>query len=156
VGFGLSHVFATALDHGRYSVAWGAVGIAQGCLNACLDYAARRRQGGAPLVEHQLVRRLLTEMIADSRAARLLCCRAGYLRAERDPGAVPETMIAKYFAAKTAVRVANEAVRLHGAHGLSQDFPLERYLRDAKVTEIIEGSTEIQQLAIPRYPLAEL
>jgi alkylation response protein AidB-like acyl-CoA dehydrogenase len=156
IGAGLSHVFATALDHGRYSVAWGAVGIAQACLDACLGYAADRRQFGVPLAEHQLVRRSLTEMIAGSRAARLLCYRAGYLREIRDPGAVPETMIAKYFASRTAVEAANDAVRLHGANGLSQDFAVERYLRDAKVTEIIEGSTEIQQISIPRYPLTEL
>jgi glutaryl-CoA dehydrogenase (non-decarboxylating) len=156
VGFGLSHVVATALDHGRYSVAWGSVGIAQACLDACLDYSAKRVQGGAVLAEHQLVRRRLAEMIARTEAARLLCCRAGTLRAERDPAAVSQTMIAKYFASQAAVASANDAVHLHGANGLSTSFPLERYLRDAKVAEIIEGSTEIQQLAIPRYPLSEL
>lgn len=155
-GFGLSHVVASALDHGRYSVAWGAVGIAQACLDACLDYTARRRQGGAEIRDHQLVRRKLTDMIVNVRAARLLCYRAGYLRRTRDPGAVPETMIAKYFASRAATRAANDAVQLHGAHGLSERYPLERYLRDARVTEIIEGSTEIQQISIPQYPLQEL
>ena len=156
-GFGLSHVIGTALDHGRYSVAWGSVGIAQACLDACLDYTAERIQGdGKPIAEHQLIQRRLTEMIASTRAARLLCYRAGYLRSTRDPGAVPETMIAKYFASRTAVDAANAAVHIHGANGLSESYPIERYLRDSKVTEIIEGSTEIQQISIPRYPLAEL
>lgn len=156
VGFGLSHVFATALDHGRYSVAWGAVGIAQASLDACLSYCASRLQGGSALLEHDLVRRHLTDMLARTEAARLLCCRAGTLRAEKDPAGVSATMIAKYFASRAAVESANTAVHLHGANGLSESYPVERYLRDAKVTEVIEGSTEIQQLAIPRYPLCEL
>ncbi len=156
VGFGFSHVAASALDHGRYSVAWGAVGIAQACLDACAGYTAERRQFGARLNEHALVQRLLTEMIANTRAARLLCYRAGYLRVTDDPGATAETMIAKYFASRTAVRAANDAVQLHGANGLSDAFPVARFLRDAKVTEIIEGSTQIQQLSIPRLPLQEL
>lgn len=155
-GFGLSHVIGTALDHGRYSVAWGAVGIAQACLDASLDYTAERQQYGVALREHQLVARKLTEMIAATRAARLLCYRAGHLRATGDPGAVPETMLAKYFASRTASQVATDAVQLHGANGLSHEYPLERMLRDAKVTEIIEGSSQIQQISIPRYPLADL
>ncbi len=95
-------------------------------------------------------------MIADTRAARLLCYRAGYLRQSKDPGAVPETMIAKYFASRVATRAANRAIQLHGANGLSEEYPLERYLRDARITEIYEGTTEIQQISIPQYPLQEL
>jgi glutaryl-CoA dehydrogenase (non-decarboxylating) len=138
VGFGFSHVASTALDHGRYSVAWGAVGIAQACLDACLDYTAARSQFGRPLAKHQLVQRKLTEMIVNTRAARLLCLAAGYRRALGSPDAATETLIAKYFASRAA------------------DYPVERYLRDAKVTEIIEGSTQIQQVAIASYPPAEL
>ena len=157
MGFGLSHVVGgTALDHGRYSVAWGSVGIAQACLDACLDYTAERHQGGKPIRDHQLVRRKLTEMIADTRAARLLCYRAAHLRRNRDPGAVPETWIAKYFASRAVVRAANAAVQLHGAHGLHETSPVGRYLRDAKVMEVIEGSTQIQQTFIPDFPLSEL
>jgi glutaryl-CoA dehydrogenase (non-decarboxylating) len=156
VGFGFSHVAATALDHGRYSVAWGAVGIAQACLDACLDYTAARRQFGQPLARHQLVQRKLTEMIVNTRAARLLCLLAGYRRATASPDASTETLIAKYFASRAAARAANDAVQLHGANGLSQDYPVERYLRDAKVTEIIEGSTQIQQIAIAGCPPGEL
>lgn len=156
VGFGFSHVASTALDHGRYSVAWGAVGIAQACLDACLDYTARRHQFGQPLARHQLVQRKLTEMIVNTRAARLLCYQAGYQRARGAADAATDTLIAKYFASRAATRAANDAVQLHGANGLSQDYPLERYLRDAKVTEIIEGSTQIQQIAIASYPPGEL
>lgn len=156
VGFGLSHVVGAALDHGRYSVAWGSVGIAQACLDACLEYTSVRKQFGVELSEHQLVQRKLTNMITDTRAARLLCYRAGYLRQVGDPGAASETLVAKYFASKAAVRAANDAVQLHGANGLTEDYPVARYLRDAKVMEIIEGSTQIQQMSIARNPLAEL
>lgn len=156
IGFGLSHVVGAALDHGRYSVAWGAVGIAQACLDACLEYTSSRKQFGVELSQHQLVQRKLTNMITDTRAARLLCYRAGYLRQNGDPGAASETLVAKYFASKAAVRAANDAVQLHGANGLSEDYPVERYLRDARVTEIIEGSTQIQQITIAKNPPGEL
>ena len=154
-GFGISHVAAAALEQGRYSVAWGAVGIAQACLDACRAYAAERRQFGAPLADHQLIRAMLTDMIVDVRAARLLCLRAGWLRTAGDPGAFMETMAAKYFASRLATRAANDAVQIHGANGLSEDYPVARYLRDAKVTEIIEGSTQIQQITIPLFEFQE-
>lgn len=156
IGFGLSHVVSTVLDYGRYSVAWGSVGIAQACLDACLEYTSRRKQFGRELCEHQLIQRKLTEMIASTRAARLLCYRAGYLRRIEDPGASGETSIAKYFASRTAVRAANDAVQIHGANGLTEEYGVARYLRDAKVQEIIEGSTEIQQITIPKFALSEL
>ena len=156
IGFGLSHVLAAALEHGRYSVAWGAVGIGQACLDACRSYTAERRQFGVPLADHQLIRRMLTDMIVDVRAARLLCLRAGWLRDQRDPGAFMETMAAKYFASTMAVRAANDAVQVHGANGFSDDYPVGRYLRDAKVTEIIEGSTQIQQITLPLFDFQEL
>jgi len=156
IGFGLSHVIGAALDHGRYSVAWGAVGIAQACLDACLEYTSSRKQFGVELSQHQLVQRKLTNMITDTRAARLLCYRAGYLRQNGDPGAASETLVAKYFASKAAVRAANDAVQLHGANGLTDDYPVARYLRDARVTEIIEGSTQIQQISIAKNPPGEL
>ena len=157
VGFGFSHVASLALDHGRYSVAWGSVGIAQACLDASLQYAHERVQGGGKrLAEHQLIQRLLTEMIVQTRAARLLCLRAGYLRQIEDPGAVPETLVAKYAASRAATAGANSAVQLHGANGLSDDYPVARYLRDSKVMEIIEGSTQIQQIAIAGMPLEEI
>src|ERR1051325_156533 len=108
VGLGLSHVVSTALDCGRYSVAWGSVGIAQAWLDACLSYTASRKQFGVELREHQLVQRKLTNMITDTRAARLLCYRAGYLRQIGDPDAASETLVAKYFASQAAARIANE------------------------------------------------
>ncbi|HEY2293658.1 MAG TPA: acyl-CoA dehydrogenase family protein [Thermoanaerobaculia bacterium] len=155
-GFGVSAVMSTALDHGRYSVAWGAVGLAQACLDASRAYAAERRQFGVPIADHQLVRRMLTNMIAEVRAARLLCLRAGWLRDTRDPGATGEIWVAKYFASTMATRAALDAVQIHGANGCSEGFPVERYLRDSRVLEIIEGSTQIQQITIPLFELQEL
>ena len=155
-GFGVSHVIAAALEHGRYSVAWGSVGIAQACLDACRTYAAERRQFGAPIADHQLIRAMLTEMIVDVRAARLLCLRAGYLRDTGDPSSLMETMAAKYFASRVATRTANDAVQIHGANGMTEEYPVFRYLRDSKVTEIIEGSTQIQQITIPLFDFQEL
>ena len=156
VGFGVSHVCAAALEQGRYSVAWGSVGIGQACVDASRAYASERRQFGVPLADHQLIRRLLTDMIVNVRAARLLCLRAGWLRDAGDPGAFMETMAAKYFASTIAVRAANDAVQIHGANGISDDFPVGRYLRDSRVIEIIEGSTQIQQITIPLFEFQEL
>jgi alkylation response protein AidB-like acyl-CoA dehydrogenase len=100
---------------------------------------------------HQLIRRMLTDMLADVRAARLLCYQAGYLRETGDPGAVQATLVAKYFASRMANRVASDAVQIHGALGVSGQKPVERHFRDARIMEIIEGSTEIQQLTIAKY-----
>ena len=155
-GFGISHVAAAALELGRLSVAWGSVAIGQACLDACRSYAAERRQFGAPIGEHQLVRAMLTDMTTEVRAGRLLCCRASWLKQQRDPGAFMEIMLAKYYCSRMAVRAASDAVQLHGANGVSAEYPVARYLRDAKVMEIIEGSTQIQQITIARFDLDEL
>lgn len=155
-GFAHLQAVATALDFGRYSVAWGCVGIAQACLAACLDYCSKRKQFGVTIDKHQLVQRKLSEMITNTHAARLLCCRAGYARQTAAPQAISETLVAKYFASRTATRAANDAVQLHGANGLTENYPVSRFLRDAKVMEIIEGSTQIQQIAIVNSPPAEI
>ncbi len=154
-GFGVSHVISAALEHGRYSVAWGSVGLGQACLDASRAYAAGRRQFGVPIADHQLIRRMLTNMIVEVRAARLLCLRAGWLRDAGDPGASGEIMVAKYYASTMATRAASDAVQIHGANGCSEDYPVGRYLRDSRVMEIIEGSTQIQQITIPLFELQE-
>jgi alkylation response protein AidB-like acyl-CoA dehydrogenase len=145
---GFMTVAATALELGRYSVACGCVGIAQACLDASLEHSGRRRQGGAVIKDHQLVRRLLTDMATEVAAARLLCRQAGALRANNDLAAPTATWMAKYFAAATANRAATETVQIHGASGCFDGHPAARYFRDAKVMEIIEGSTQIQQVVI--------
>jgi hypothetical protein len=152
-GLGFSHIAATVLDHGRYSVAWGSVGIAQASLDAGVAHAARRRQFGKPLREHQLVRRLISEMLVDTRAARLMCLSAGVARDARSRDALAETMMAKYAASTAAWRAADAAVQIHGAQGVSPAFPVERLLRDARIMRIIEGSDEMQQLTIAEFGL---
>ena len=138
----------TALDLGRYSVAAGCVGILQGCLDASVEHTSRRGQGGALLREHQLVRRMVSDMVTRLRAARLLCRHAGELKDARDPATVTATWIAKYFASTSALQSASDAVQLHGARGCDGGSTVSRYFRDAKIMEIIEGSTQIQQLTI--------
>lgn len=150
-GLGVSHVAGAALDLGRYTVAWGCVGILDACLAATLDYTGARRQFGQPLKEHQLVRRLVSDMVTDAHAARLLCTEAGRLKDAGDPGALAATSIAKYFASTAAARAAGDAMQLHGANGCSAGYPLQRYLGDAKIAEVIEGSTQIQQIVIAEY-----
>lgn len=154
-GFGFSHVASNALDFGRYTVAWGCVGIGRACLEASVKYANERRQFGVYLKEHQLIRQMITDMITNVKAARLLCCRAGYLKDTGAPAAILETMVAKYFASTMAVKAAGDAVQIHGANGCGDAYPVQRYLRDAKVMEIIEGTTQIQQITIAAYDSGE-
>jgi glutaryl-CoA dehydrogenase (non-decarboxylating) len=154
-GFGFSHVASSALDCGRYSVAWGCVGIAQACLEACIQYTSQRRQFGAYLREHQLIRQLITDAIANIKASRLLCYQAGYLKDIGNPKSIMETSIAKYFASTTATKVSSDAVQIHGGNGCSSEYSVQRYFRDAKIMEIIEGSTQIQQLTIADYGYQE-
>lgn len=154
VGLGIPYIAAMALDYGRYSVAWGCVGVAQACLDACLQYTNERKQFGVYLRDHQLIQLMLTDMLTNTKAARLLCLQAGYLRESGDPRAIVDTSIAKYFASTSLNKIANDAVQIHGANGCSSEFPVQRYLRDAKIMEIIEGSTQLQQINIAQYAFA--
>lgn len=148
MGAGLAFVANTALDLGRYSTAWGAVGLAQACLEDSLRYADLRRQGGRPISDYELVQRMLADLITDTSAARLLCHYAGVSRMAGDPDALEHTLIAKYRAATVATDAASNAVQIHGANGIGGSLPVQRRYRDAKVLEIIEGSTQIQQMLL--------
>lgn len=151
VGVGVSCVATTALQVGRYNVAFGSVGIGQACLESCAEYAQSRTQFGVPIKKHQLIQRMITDMLVDVRGARLLCNQAGYALAINSPTAMIQVMEAKYVASRAASRAANDAVQLHGANGCSDDFPVSRLFRDAKVMEIIEGSNEINQISIANH-----
>ncbi|MCP4261663.1 MAG: acyl-CoA dehydrogenase [Planctomycetes bacterium] len=151
VGFGFSHVAGAALDHGRYCVGWGCVGLAGACLDACLSYTSERKQFGSYLRGHQLIQQMIAEMTTNVKAARLLCYHAGYLKEKGDPSLIMETSIAKYFASRMISKITDDAVQIHGANGCSADYPVQRYLRDAKIMEIIEGSTQMQQIIIAKY-----
>lgn len=155
IGFGFSHVGGTALDQGRYCVGWGSLGLLEGCLNACMEYAGKRKQFGTFLKGHQLIQEMIAEMIVQTKAARLMCYHAATLKEHGDPSLIMETSIAKYFTSRIAVKAALDAVQIHGANGCSDRYPVARYLRDAKILEIIEGSNQMQQIIISKYGYQE-
>jgi butyryl-CoA dehydrogenase len=142
-------VAMSALDNGRISLAAGCVGIARGCLDACVEYARERRQFGRPIARFQLVQELLADMSVEADAARLLTWRAA---AAADAGArhTLESSVAKYYASEVAVRAANAAVQVHGGYGYIDEYPVGKYLRDARVTTLYEGTSQIQKLIIGR------
>jgi alkylation response protein AidB-like acyl-CoA dehydrogenase len=142
-------VAMSALDSGRFSVAAGCVGICQGCVNASVDYAKEREQFGRPIASFQLVQEMLADMIVDTEAARGLVWRAGWLKDNGKPNTT-ETSVAKLYATEAAVRSANTAIQVHGGSGYVDDYPVERYLRDARVTTLYEGTSQIQKLIIGR------
>lgn len=149
-GFAEGMVLTGTLDIGRYSVAAGAVGVIQGCLEASATYAAHRTVGGAALRTLPAIQAKLSDMVTDVRAARLLCAEAGRLKQAGDSATIMATWVAKYFASTAAVRHAGEALQIHGAVGFGPGHPVGRYYRDAKVLEVIEGTTEIQRTTIAR------
>jgi alkylation response protein AidB-like acyl-CoA dehydrogenase len=156
IGFGLSAVATTGLELGRYSVAWGGVGVGQGCIQASMRYAMKRTQYGAQLRKHQLVQEMITEMVTNVQAARLLCVQAGERMRSGDRHAMFSIMMAKYFSSRAAARAAADAVQIHGANGCSDAYPVARHFRDAKLLEIIEGSSQMQQMAIARLAYQSL
>ena len=147
-GFGLSHVALYSLDYGRYSIACGSVGIGQACLDECIHYSRKRKQFGEPLRQHQLIQKMITEMVVNVKAARLLCYHAGYLKDNGDPDSIMETWNAKYFASTMLDKITSDAVQIHGANGCSSEYPVERYYRDAKIMAIIEGTTQMHEVLI--------
>jgi butyryl-CoA dehydrogenase len=142
-------VAMSALDNGRYSVAAGCVGICDGCVDASVSYATERKQFGVPIASFQLVQELIAEMVVKRDAARMLVWRAGDLK-DRGVRNTVETSIAKYYATEAAVDCANMAIQVHGGSGYVDDYPVERYLRDARVTTLYEGTSQIHKLIIGR------
>jgi alkylation response protein AidB-like acyl-CoA dehydrogenase len=140
------------LDGGRISIAALSVGIAQGAYEAALAYSKQRKQFGRFISEFQAIQHKLADMATEIDAARLLTLRAAWLK---DSGANvnKESSMAKLYAAEVAVRVANEAVQIHGGYGFLKDYPVEKYYRDAKLCTIGEGTSEIQKLVIARQLL---
>jgi butyryl-CoA dehydrogenase len=142
-------VAMSALDHGRISLGAGCVGIAQGCLDASIAYTRERRQFGRSVASFQLVQELLADIAVETEAARLLVWRAA-ATADRGERHTVEASIAKYFASEVAVRAANGAVQAHGGYGYVDEYPVGKYLRDARVTTLYEGTSQIQKLLIGR------
>ena len=140
----------SALDSGRYSVAAGAVGTAQAAIDASVAYATQRQSFGKPLAGHQLVQELIADMVVETEAARLLVWRAGDLKNKGRPN-TRETSIAKLYASEMAQHVTDNAIQIHGGYGFSDEFPVERFWRDARVNRLYEGTTQIQKLIIGRF-----
>jgi butyryl-CoA dehydrogenase len=139
----------SALDSGRYSVAAGCVGICQASLDASIAYAKERTQFDRPIASFQLVQELIADMVVETEAARYLVWRAGWTKDAGKPSTT-ETSMAKLYATEAAVRCANNAIQVHGGSGYVDDYPVERYLRDARVTTLYEGTSQIQKLIIGR------
>jgi alkylation response protein AidB-like acyl-CoA dehydrogenase len=142
-------VAMSALDNGRISLAAGCVGIAQGCLDACVSYASERRQFGRPIAQFQLVQELIAEMAVETQAARLLTWQAAAASDAGRPHTL-ESSVAKYYASEVSVRAANAAVQVHGGYGYVDEYPVGKYLRDARVATLYEGTSQVQKLIIGR------
>jgi butyryl-CoA dehydrogenase len=139
----------SALDSGRYSVAAGCVGICQGSVDASVEYSKERTQFDRPIASFQLVQEMIADMVVETEAARALVWRAGWVKDLGKPSTT-ETSIAKLYATEAAVKCANAAIQVHGGSGYVDDYPVERYLRDARVTTLYEGTSQIQKLIIGR------
>jgi len=142
-------VAMSALDSGRYSVAAGCVGICQASVEESVKYAKEREAFQRPIASFQLVQDMIAEMVVRTDAARLLVYRAGALKDAGKPSTT-ETSIAKFFATEAACWSADRAIQVHGGSGYSDDFPVERFFRDARVTTLYEGTSQIQKLIIGR------
>ncbi|MNJ37068.1 Acyl-CoA dehydrogenase [compost metagenome] len=129
----------------------GCLGLGQACLEASVNYSRKRKQFGHRLREYQLIEKMITEMAVNLNAARLLCYHAGELKEQGEPDSIMETWMAKYFISSAIVKIASDAVQIHGANGCSTEYPVERYYRDAKVNEIIEGTTQMHEVMIATH-----
>ncbi|MBY8855697.1 acyl-CoA dehydrogenase family protein [Nocardia sp. CA2R105] len=145
-GFGIA---MHSLDKGRVSVGAGCVGIISGCLDTVVDYATQRQQFGRPLASFQLIQDMIADISVELDAARLLVWRAADLIERGEPFGTAASK-AKYFASEAAVRAANSAIQIFGGYGYIDEYPVQKYLRDARVMTLYEGTSQIQKLLIGR------
>lgn len=147
-GFGFKFAMKT-LSGGRIGIASQALGIASGALELALQYSKERKSFGKPICEHQAIAFKLADMATEIEAARLLCLRAAW---QKDSGIdfTESGAMAKLFSAEKAMRIATEAVQIHGGYGFVKEYHVERLMRDAKITQIYEGTSEIQKIVISR------
>ena len=143
-------VALSALDNGRVGLGAGCVGIAQACLDAAVAYATQREQFGKPIASFQLVQEMLADMMIKIEPARLLVWRAAALKDKGQRNTI-EASIAKYVASEAAVDCANLAIQVHGGYGYIDEFPVGKYLRDARVTTLYEGTSQVQKLIMGRH-----
>jgi butyryl-CoA dehydrogenase len=150
-GMGLK-IGLAALDTGRMGIGAQAVGIAQAALEAGVRYARQRHQFGVPIERHQAIQSMIADMATQVDAARLMVYRAAALK-DKDLSFSRESAMAKLFASEAATRVTDMAVQIHGGYGYSKSYPVERYYRDARVTRIYEGTSEIHRMVIAKSVL---
>lgn len=153
VGKGFSFAMNT-LNGGRFGIASQAVGIAQASLETSIKYAKERKAFGTEIANHQAIQFKVADMVTQTEAARLLTLQAAGLRDEGKPY-IKEASMAKLFSSEVAVKNALEAIQIHGGYGYVREYLVERYLRDAKITEIYEGTSEIQRIIIGRQVLKD-
>lgn len=141
-----------ALDNGRYSTAAACVGVAQSCIDAASSYALERKQFGKTIASFQLVQEMIADMVIETEAARLLVWKVGHLK-NRGLPVVKEASMAKYYASEVALKAAKWAIHVHGGYGYSDEYPVERYYRDAMGLSLYEGTAQIQKLIVGRETL---
>jgi alkylation response protein AidB-like acyl-CoA dehydrogenase len=141
------------LDGGRISIAALALGIAQGAYESALKYSQERKQFGQPIFDFQGIQFKLADMATQVDAARLLTLRAAWLK-DNNRQTTKESAMAKLYASEIAVKVAEEAIQIHGGYGYTKDYPPEKYWRDSKLCTIGEGTSEVQRLVIARQLVA--
>src|SRR5262249_41588133 len=143
----------SALDGGRIGIAAQAIGIAAAAFEASVGYARERKSFGVPIGQHEMVQWMLADMATALDAARLRTGRAAWLKDRGEPFGTASSM-AKLYAAEAAMRITTDAVQVHGGYGFIKEYQVERYFRDAKITQIYEGTSQIQKLVIARQLLA--
>jgi alkylation response protein AidB-like acyl-CoA dehydrogenase len=146
VGEGFKVAMAT-LDGGRIGIASQALGIAKAALEKSVSYSKERKSFGVPIAQHQAIQFMLADMAVELDAARLLTWRAATMKDSGTRHSL-QSAEAKLFASEAATRIAHKAIQVHGGYGYSTEFPLERHYRDARITEIYEGTSEIQRIVI--------
>ena len=154
-GIALRFIVPTCLDYGRFTVAWGYVGVSQACINECYSYTDQREQFGSKIKDFQMIQSFLAQMIALTKAARAMCRNAAEHLDSSDFNSIYETCLAKYFVSRACNKVASMAVQIMGANGCRNTYAIERYFRDAKISEIIEGSTQILEIIISNNYIEE-
>lgn len=152
-GFGLSHVAPVGLHYGRISTACSAAGLLRGCVEESIDYSATRKVGENTVGEFGMIQSLIARMRVDSEAGSLLCHSACRAEDAHGPEAFEKAWMAKYFTSRAGVRAASDAVQIRGASGCHGSSPVSRYYRDAKIMEIIEGTTQIHEQILGQMPV---
>ncbi|HVL33784.1 MAG TPA: acyl-CoA dehydrogenase family protein [Actinomycetota bacterium] len=153
IGDGMK-IALSALDNGRVGLGASSVGLSQAAYESALQYAKERKQFGKPIAAFQLVQEMLADMYVEIEAARLLVLRAAALK-DKGVRNTLEASMAKYFASEVAVKVTNLAIQVHGGYGYIDEYPVGRFLRDARVTTLYEGTSQIQKLIIGRHITGE-